>query len=124
MSILFIIWLMALLVLGGTLVYAHFRMKRAHYILEVRVPSDFSEFLSLELHDIILCLRRMMHTARPHAKRATGYAVLVSRRGYDLFIERIFGRKEVTRGKTTSFFLKHISEEKEARGGGDDMPVQ
>lgn len=122
MSTLFIIWLTALLVLFGMLIVAHFRMSRDSSA-NIRVPNDFGEFLSMELHDVESQFRRLVHVFRPHGKQAVSYVVLVSRRGYDVFIERIFGRTEITKGKTTSFFLKHISEHKETRGG-DDMPVQ
>lgn len=124
MSTLFIIWLVALFVLSSTLAYAHIRMKRVHTFAQARVPNDFSEFIAQELHDISLHLRRAAHVMRPHGKQAVGYAVLLSRRGYDMFTERVFGRMEVTKGKTTSFFLKHISENKENRDRGEDIPVQ
>lgn len=124
MSFLLIIWLAALFVLGSTLAYAHFFIKKTSGITQIRVPTDFSEFISLELHDILTYLKRVAHTTRPHAKRAVGYTILVSRRGCDMFIERVFGRKEMMKGKTTSFFLKHISEHKEVRGGSKDTHVQ
>lgn len=124
MSILLIIWLTALFVLTSTLAYAHFFIKKASGVTQVHAHTDFSEFISLELHDILIYLKRVIHTARPHAKRAVGYTIFVSRQGCDMFIERVFGRKEMTKGKTTSFYLKHISEHKEVRDGSKNTPVQ
>ena len=124
MSILFIIWCIALLTLASTLVYAHVRVGRSGGVPVASVPNDFTEFLSAEWHEVLVFSRNLLHATRPHGERAVGYVVLVSRRGYDLFIERVFGRTEVTKGKTTSFFLKHISEHKEAERGEKDIHVQ
>lgn len=121
---LLIIWLSALFVLSSTLAYAHFFIKKTSGAPQVHVPSDFSEFIALELREILIYVKRVAHAVRPHANRALGYTVAVSRRGGDMFIERVFGRTEITKGKTTSFYLKHISEHKDVRGGSEDTPVQ
>lgn len=112
MSPFLIIWFLAFCTLIGLLLFARLRINSMSGVASAKIPRDFSEFISWEFHDMLGYALRVLSRARPHGKRILVHALSLSRRGHELFIQHIFGRMEIKKGKAISFFLKHISEYK------------
>ena len=118
MSLLLVIWLLALSLIVGIIFYARIARRDAR-LNTARTPQDWSEFVHDEVLRMYGNVGRMVHVARPHGERAMSAGIVIVRRGHDLFIERVFGRMSVEKGKASSFFLKQITESKRLLKGKD-----
>jgi hypothetical protein len=113
MSPLFAIWSLSLMVVVAIIAFAYSRMRHDEVAVGgVALPSKFVEFFGDQFHDMFAHVSRVLHHVRPHAAQVGMLALSLSKRGHDLFVERVFGRIELKRGSASSFFLKHIAEEK------------
>jgi len=112
MSSLVIAWLSSFVVMA-TLFAAgkFFQIKRT---LE-HVPESFQDLIHEEWERARRYCGRHALRVEPHARKFFGAGTSYVRRRHDLFIERVFGRTGVEKGKMTSFFLKHIAEGKEGK---------
>ncbi len=54
---------------------------------------------------------------RPHGKSIVRGSYRILRRGHDIFIERVYGRIRIDKGRASSFFLKQIAEHQEKGAG-------
>jgi hypothetical protein len=103
------------MVVVAIITFAHLRMRHDELTVGgLSLPSKFSEFFGDQLHDMLSHLSMVLHHAKPHAAEVGMMALAFSKRGHDIFVERVFGRMELKRGSAVSFFLKHIAEEKRA----------
>jgi hypothetical protein len=113
MSFLFISWLVSLIAVGGIAGMALSGMRGRSFSRE-HEPTDLSGFLSGELHAFFELLRSYAtHAWRPLANWTIDKSAHYVTRGHDMFMERVYGRVEIERGKAASFFLKRIAEHKE-----------
>ena len=113
MSLLITIWVFALALVIAIMVFASSRARRCEVTLESGVtPTQFTEFFGDQFHDMLVHAVKGFHHVKPHATQMGMSAFAFSKRGHDLFVERVFGRMELKRGNTVSFFLKHIAEER------------
>lgn len=113
MSLLIAIWLISLVVVLAIIILAYARARHDEVTVGSGVlPSKFVEFFGDQFHDFLFHASRALHHVKPHAAQVVVTAISFTKRGHDLFIERIFGRVELKRGSAGSFFLKHIAEEK------------
>jgi hypothetical protein len=92
---------------------AHLRMRHNELTVGgVPLPSKFAEFIGDQFHDMLSHVSQALHYAKPHAAQVAVTALSFTKRGHDMFVERVFGRIELKRGNAASFFLKHIAEHK------------
>lgn len=113
MSPLFALWSLSLMVVVAIIAFAHSRMRHNELTVGgLPLPSKFVEFIGDQFHDMLFYASRAIHHARPHAAQVAVTALSFTKRGHDLFVERVFGRMELKRGNAASFFLKHIAEAK------------
>lgn len=113
MSLLVIVWCGSLLSLLGIGVLVSFRV-----FIEKRVFStstvSFRDFVLDEYRFLARRCFLLLRNIAPHGRRAVDSILLREKKARDLFTERIFGHMEITRGKTSSFFLKHLVEHQES----------
>lgn len=113
MSPLIAIWSLSLTVVLTIIILAYARVRHDEVAVGTgALPSKFVEFFGDQFHDLIAHASRALHHVKPHAAQVAVTALSFSKRGHDLFIERVFGRVERKRGSAGSFFLKHIAEER------------
>lgn len=120
MSPLLIVWSLSLLTLVAIGAYALSRVRHE------REGGDLSALIAYTALDSYRIARRGTDSALPHVRRVIVFGVRRGKEGYELMLDRMFGKGEVERGRTASFFLKHIAEEKEAKrsersGGAEGM---
>lgn len=114
MSLLFAMWVLSAGVVLATLGMVFFRVRGGALVsLRMRAPSNLGEFFTDQLHEVLVRFFTAVHHIKPHARQLGMTALLYTKKGHDLFVERVFGRIELPRGGTVSFFLKHIAEHKE-----------
>jgi hypothetical protein len=93
--------------------FAHSRMRHNELTVGgVPLPSKFVEFIGDQFHDMLSHVSQAIHHVKPHAAQVAVTALSFTKRGHDMFVERVFGRIELKRGNAASFFLKHIAEHK------------
>jgi hypothetical protein len=112
MSILFGIWLASLITIMGIVLYGrtlHNRSFQTHEHPSIHLHDLIAHEVS-ELNKVFLSL---LETAKPHGVRTARAGLVMIKRGQELIIHRVYGRMKVEKGRTSSFFLKHISEHKE-----------
>ncbi len=118
MSLLTLLWLSSLAILSGIVLYAFWTKRTAaapHFI-----PSDFGEFIHDALTHLSMGVFGVASTVEPHARRISTHIVRVSKWGHSKFTERVFGKTAQLPGRTASFFLKYIAENKEeVRGSAE-----
>jgi hypothetical protein len=112
MSLLVICWLLSLATLGGVVIYA--RSNSALPLSSDEQPEDWRGFVAIELTRMVGYVSHLFHYARPHGERAIFHSTVAIQKGHDLFIEKVFGRVVIEKGKAASFFLKRIAEHKES----------
>jgi len=112
MSILLGIWFVSLITILGIVLYGsmlHNKNLHPHEHPEVH-PHDFIAHEISELNKVFL---RLLKSAKPHGIRTARAGFVIVKRGQEIFIRRVYGHMNVEKGRTSSFFLKHISEHKE-----------
>jgi len=102
----------------GIVFFAHRRVQTGG-VPHGKIPHGITEFLLDELHDLRVLLEEFFVHTRPHRARVRGHAVVLFGRGKNIFMERVYGRVMKERGKTASFFLKHIAEHQETLRNND-----
>lgn len=114
MSLLLIIWTLSLVILSAILGFAFASKKKNATNTQNGASSgaSFGEFLGEQCHDMLYHVQKGIHHMKPHARYYSHVAIGYSRRGHDFFVERVFGRVEIKKGISTSFFLKSIAEHK------------
>ncbi len=118
MTPLIALWLFALIILVGIVVYG-FHTKGSTNVSSEDAPTNWCNFLAIELTRMAGYISHLLIHARPHGEKAVAHGTIFLKKGHDMFIEKIFGRIEVEKGKAASFFLKRIAEHKETlRGKG------
>ena len=112
MTNLLFIWIGSLVVLAGVLLFSLFRARNMNTALFQR-PEGFREFIIDALGHLLGHFSHVAISAEPHARKIGLLFFHFGKRGHDVFSERVFGKVVSERGKTASFFLKHIAENKE-----------
>ena len=120
LSFLVICWLGSILVLVGIFLYACTRTSTS---ISENVPGSFKDFVAIEMVRTSGELLHGLAQARPHGERAFAEGVMLFQRGHAMFIEKVFGRLEIEKGKAGSFFLKRIAENKESLRGEKDKTI-
>ena len=119
MSLLTLIWLMSLATLTLLTLFA---FRRARYAPDPRhIPHDLGEFIHEALTHVASGVSIVAGSAQPHARKVTRHVVAVTKWGHDRFTDRVFGKTTQLPGRTASFFLKYIAENKEATRGTPDQ---
>lgn len=106
-------WLLSLVVLVGIVVYAGRKCGSDAVPIE-DTPRNLADFIAIELARMTGHLSRGVVRLRPHGEMIIMQSSVVLKKGHDIFIEKIFGRIVIEKGKAASFFLKRIAEHKEA----------
>ena len=110
MNVLVSIWSLSLITLLLVIFFALYAFRRGS---TVRVfHHNVESFVTYEFNSFLGAIHKSFHSIRPHAERFGMVAFERGKNGYDIFIERIFGKVEIEKGKAASFFLKHIAEHK------------
>lgn len=114
MPVIFFLWVGSLLAMSGIIAFAVFR--RSTYATS---ETTFVDFVRGEMYHVAVFFRAIVFSALKN-----GSALIISgagplRRGNEMFMERMFGRVKIERGRASSFFLKRIAEHKDVikRGG-------
>lgn len=115
------VWLGSLLLALCIFVYARVRGGRTlGYDREAYLGSLIAE----ELSGVGQHAARGALYFRPHGERAVAYGTLWLKRGHDVFIEKVFGRIEIEKGRTPSFFLKRIALHREELRGTKEGTIE
>lgn len=114
MSFLVALWIIALLILAGVVVYAHMRPK-SQALPSSGGASDLSRMMAGEILEMGGLIWNKTLLLRPHGERVISEGVVLWKRGHNLLVEKAFGRVMTEKGKTSSFFLKRIAEIKEVK---------
>jgi hypothetical protein len=111
MSLLLALWLVSLSVLVVTSLVAHMRTRfvSAHH----HVPHDLGEFVHEALSHLAIHMHGAAKTMRPHTDKVTSFVVSIGKWSHGKFVDRVFGKAYQAPGKSASFFLKYIAEQKE-----------
>ncbi len=119
MTALLSVWALSIAILFAVTLYAYHRAQRVP--LPRYVPRSLSDFVHEALSHLAIHLHSAAGTAKPHARRFSETLISISRRGHDVFIDRVFGRMSQERGRSASFFLKYIAEHKEREEGSPEQ---
>lgn len=115
MTLTALFWVLSLLTLVATTSFAFYRAQKVS--APKYIPRDFGEFVHEALTHLADEVSSVANKAEPHARRMSAHVVLLSKLAHDKFIDRVFGKTTKTPGKTASFFLKYIAENKEGNRG-------
>lgn len=108
MSMLSLIWLLALAVMAGIVFSA--RTKSGENMYEGKRALRLGDLASKEAHLLLRDTVSLVNDIRPHGARAFRSGLVFVRRGQDFFIARVYGKMQMQKGSASSFFLKQIAE--------------
>ena len=111
MTLLFILWGTALAVMGLSLGAGFFLLARGELAGK---NGSLGDFFREEFRSAFAALRRCTLRFLPHGRRAISEVSTQGVEVRDRFMKWIFGKMERERGKTSSFFLKHLAEHQES----------
>lgn len=108
MSATFLLWIGSLLLILTIVVLAAVRRT-----VPVTTEVSFADLVRDELSWIVDHLRMITRGAFNKGSALLVSGAMPLRRGNELFIERVFGKMKIERGRASSFFLKRIAEHKD-----------
>jgi len=112
MSFLFTTWLISLFLLLVIFFIALYRTQVKKIKVDTGGVLSLREFIIEAIQDLIGHFSYVAVSARPHAEKVTLFFLSYGKRGHEVFSERVFGRAQNEKGRNTSFFFKHIAEDK------------
>lgn len=113
MSILLGIWFASIVVIVGIVLYGRVLYSKKGFHSYTYSSIHLYDLITNEIFELYKVFLWKFENVKPHGVRTVKRGLVMAKRGQEIFIHRVYGRVKVEKGRTSSFFLKHISEHKE-----------
>ncbi len=122
MTFLTSLWLLSLIVTVLVCLLAYYCTRHSRVLEREYVGhNDLRSFITETLAHVVGSVTVVATSARPHTDRVFHRVKSAGRWGHNKFIDQVFGKAEKNKGRTASFFLKYIAENKEAEKGSPEQ---